>query len=145
TASKVASGAAVTVRGVVQGPDGAPLSGAPVVLLKQVDFVDPAFGVALFAGTLGTICLAAEPPAVCSQARRTTTAADGSYSFALRGRDTQGSAGNASTFHLSVGLADGGASVSVGFQVQGRELTVPALRIWAPTLKVTVNRTARAE
>lgn len=142
---KVQSDASFIVRGAVQAPDGAPLAAAPVVLLNQADFGDARFEVALFAGTLGAVCLVPEPPAICSRARRTTTVSDGSYSFHLRGRDTQGSGGNASTFHLATGAPNGGASVSVRFQVQRRELTVPLLKIWAPAFKLTVNRTARAE
>lgn len=145
TASRLSQDATVTVAGTVDGPDGQPLSGATVVLVKEVDLGEVAFGFTAVLATLGTICLVDPPPAICSRARRATTAADGAYTFKLSGRDTQGSVGNASTFDLTAGTGDRGPSVSARFQVQRTNLAVPTLQLWAPKVDLSVNRTARGQ
>lgn len=145
TASKVDSNAAVTVHGTVQGADGQPKGGAPVVLAKEADIGDALLGTFLIGATIGTICLADPPPTICARAKRTTTAADGTYSFHLTGKDTQGGVGQASSFQISTGVGSGGASVSARFQIQKTDLALPVMKLWEPTVQVTVNpRTARA-
>ncbi|MGH9280239.1 MAG: hypothetical protein ACRD12_19330 [Acidimicrobiales bacterium] len=145
TPSKVSRDGAVTVTGAVEDIDGKALPGAKVVLVKEADFGEVVLGATLFTGTLGTVCLVDSPPAICNKARTATTDGDGRYRFELKGSDTQGSVGNASTLYLSAGPPTGGASVSARFQAQRTEVQLPALRIWAPELKLSVARVARAE
>ena len=144
TASKLDQDADVTLTGTVHDPDGKPLSNAKVVLVKEVDFGEAVFGLTFFAATLGTICLSDQAPAICSKARRATTSGDGTYSFTLKGRDTQSTVGTASTFHLSTGDPASGPSVSARFQIQRTAVEVPTLRLWAPQLQLAVGRTVRA-
>ena len=145
TASKLDQDADVVLTGTVHDAEGQRLSNTPVVLLKEVDFGEAIFGLTFFAATLGTICLTDAAPAICSKARRATTDNDGNFRFQLKGRDTQGAVGTASTFHLSTGLPGPGApSVSARFQIQRTDLTVPTLRIWDPRLELAGGRTVRA-
>ncbi|MGH9223768.1 MAG: hypothetical protein ACRD2W_08265 [Acidimicrobiales bacterium] len=143
TASKLDPDADVALTGTIHDPDGKPLAGAKVVLVKEVDFGEAVFGLTFLAATLGTICLSEQAPAVCSKARRATTDDQGSYTFTLKGRDTQGAVGTASTFHLSTGDPAGGPSVSARFQIQ-KDVSVPTLRMWTPNLQLTTARTLRA-
>ena len=53
--------------------------------------------------SLGTICLLNPSSANCGSVRMATTDAQGAFSFALKGSDTQGSLGHASTLDLSIG------------------------------------------
>lgn len=143
-ASKLDRDADVSLTGTINDPEGKPLAGARVVLVKDVDFGEAVLGLPFVAGTLGTICLADPAPAVCSKSERATTDGDGNYTFTLKGRDTQGLVGTASTFHLSTGAGGNQPSVSLRFQIQRTELEVPTLRLWAPALELTTGRTLRA-
>ena len=89
------------VTGTLLDESGAPRPGVRAVLVKEADLGELLVGFPLAVGTLGLVCLADQAPAVCSKARRSTTGADGTFAFDLRGRDTQGMLGTASTFHLS--------------------------------------------
>lgn len=102
-------------------------------------------GVTLAVGTLGLVCLADPPPALCDKARRVTTGADGGFAFDLRGRDTQGSFGTVSTFHLSAGVPAGageaaGPLVAARFEIQSSVVDLPALRLWRPRVTVAGGR-----
>ena len=142
TLSKVDQAATVTVRGRVLGPDGAPLVRTGVVLLKEADLGDALLGFPLMTGSLGTICLVEDPPTLCGRARRATTGADGGFSFEMRGRDTQGSAGTAAMFHVSTAMPAAaeevqGPSVTARFNVQTTALELPELRLWRPRLTLS--------
>ena len=120
-------GGAAAVRGTIDGADGQPAGGAVVVIIDEAT------------GESATACLAVSPPPRCSSAQRATTAADGTFNFSLR-------SGKGATYELAAGAVEG-PSVSTRFQPGGGGATrLPALRLWAPKvdLTVTVNRTARA-
>jgi hypothetical protein len=70
--------------------------------------------------------------------QRTTTTADGTYSFQLTGRDTQDFFGTASSF--SVSAEAGGAAVTAGFKVQTENLRLPDLRTWEPRVTFGAGR-----
>lgn len=145
TLSRVDQTGTVTVRGTLLAPDGSPLAQNEVILFKEADLVDAVLGFSLIAGSLGTICLADEPPTLCDRARRTTTGADGTFSFALRGGDTQGVAGTAATLHLAadVPATEGevrGPSVTARFKVQTTDLHLPTLRLWRPDVELGMGR-----
>jgi hypothetical protein len=145
TVSKVDPNAAITVSGKVQGADGAPLGGAKVILVKEADLGEALLGLVAAAATIGTICLTPAAPTICAKAHRVTAGPDGAYTFHLTGRDTQGSVGNASTFHLAAEPAGGGPSVSARFSIQHEEVAVPDLRLWAPKLDLSNTRAVRAQ
>ena len=56
-----------------------------MLLLKQADIGEVIFGTILAIGTLSTICLVPDAPAICDQARIATADADGRYEFDLEG------------------------------------------------------------
>lgn len=144
TMSKVDPNSAVTVSGTVLGPDGRNLPSAQVVLVKEADLGEAVIGLVAAAATVGTICLTSTPPTVCARAHRATTGADGTFSFHLTGRDTQGSVGTASTFHLTAGQPDGGPSVSARFSIQKADIALPELKLWAPKVELSTTRAVRA-
>ena len=137
--SKIDRGAPVRVEGVLLDARGRPAGGTSVVLLKEPDLGEALVGVVVTVGTLGAVCFTDQPPSVCARAPKATTGADGSFSFQLRGRDTQGSLGNASSFHLSAAMPPHsvgapGPLVTARFQIQATTVQVPPLRFWNPPL-----------
>lgn len=133
--SRVDSAAPVSVSGTVRAPDGSPLSGRPLRLGGGVGTAEGAFAVL----TLGLVCTAG----VCrGRVFDTTTAADGSYRFALVGRDTQSSFGEAVTQMVAVSAAPrdrqvSGAAASARFRVQTTDVRLPVLDLVDPGLTVT--------
>lgn len=145
TTSRLSQDEPVRITGTLLDERGQPSAGGRVVLVKEADLGEALLGFTLAASTLGLVCLADPPPTICARARRATTAADGTFAFQLTGRDTQGSVGNASTFHISAVSAPGpgdtaGPMVTARFQVQTTSLALPALRFWRPRVVVAAGR-----
>jgi len=145
TMSRLDQDEAVRISGRLLDEAGAPRPGAPVVLAKEVDLGEALFGVTVAVGTLGLVCLAEPGPAICSKSRRATTGPDGRFTFDLRGRDTHGLVGTASTFHLSarasVGPGDArGPMVTARFDVQTPTRELPELRLWRPRVTAAGGR-----
>ena len=145
--SNIDSSAAVTVSGRVLRPDGAPAAGIPVGLERELSVGDALVGVFVIPLTLFTACLADPPPELCRgrSVRRTTTAADGSYAFQLKGGDTQTSFGNARTLSVTAALPAGagevgGPAVTASFKVQTLLLGLPDLQAWQPRVTVGAGR-----
>jgi hypothetical protein len=143
-ASQIDTSATVTVSGRILRADGSPAGGVPVGLERELTAGDALTGVVILPLTLLTACLADPPPELCRgrNVRRATTAADGTYSFQLKGGDTQSFFGNARTLSLSAELPPGpgevaGAAVNAGFRVQTENLVLKDLQLWQP--KVTVG------
>jgi hypothetical protein len=145
--SKIDSSAAVTVSGRVLRPDGAPAAGVPVGLERELSLGDALVGVFVIPLTLFTVCLADQPPELCRgrSVRRTTTAADGTYAFQLKGSDTQTSFSNARTLSVTAALPAGpgevgGPAVTASFKVQTLLLALPDLQAWQPRVTVAAGR-----
>ena len=143
TSSKLDSNTAVTISGLGRAQGGAPLAGAPVVFFKQLDVGEVLTGGLLLTASLGTVCLFRPSDSSCAGVRTTTTDAQGAFSLALKGSDTQGSLGRASTIDLSVSDSaqageSTGAATTEEFQVQVPDLKLNDLRIWHPTTALTV-------
>lgn len=139
TASRVDANAEIDLTGSLAHQDGSPVPGARVALVEQPGFDDVFFTVF----SLGLTCLTDELPNMCRGARRTSTADDGTFAFHLRGRDTQGTVGTASTMELSARMDRGddeleGPAVAMDFLVQTARLNLP-LRFWGPRVKATGN------
>lgn len=128
--SRVDPAAAVHVAGRALDAGGRPLAGATLRLYKEADVGEALFGVFLAVGTLGTVCLSPAAPAICRKARTATTGADGSYRFELKGSDTQGLVGNASTMDLVIPGGDGG-SATASFKVRSTAVSLPDIRLWS--------------
>jgi hypothetical protein len=132
--SRVDPNAKVTITGSVQTPAGAPLAGRGVRLGSGVPDDDATLAVL----TAGLACTGG----LCSgTVLDTKTSATGTYAFALKGRDTQGSFGKVRSELVSVSAAPtgdqvSGASASARFVVQTEKVQLPALRLVDPGLSV---------
>ncbi|HEX9774784.1 MAG TPA: hypothetical protein VGB83_04295 [Actinomycetota bacterium] len=151
TQSKVEPGADVVIRGALQRQNGSPVAGERIALGR---IPDPLEGLATVF-TLGLNCLAdrytkLSLPNACDEVHVATTGGDGTYRFALKGRDTQGTLGQASTLELTALLPRSGgqlagASASMRFLAQTDEVMVP-VRFWEPAVTLGANaRDARAD
>lgn len=136
--SSVDPNAEVTVSGQVVGPDGAPVPGARVALMKELDF-GTGFTAVM---TIGLSCLDEREGDLseCGETRVGTTGDDGRFDYELRGRDTQGNFGNAAVMELATAMdrADdqlSGPAVNTRFQVQTDAVSIP-LRFWSPSVDV---------
>jgi hypothetical protein len=145
--SNLDSAAAVSVSGRLLRADGSPAGGVTVGFERDRSIGDLLAGSLVVPLTLFTACLADPPPEICRgrSVRRTTTAPDGSYSFELKGKDTQSFFGSALTMAVSAELppATGevaGASVVADFKVQAASLRLPDLVAWQPRVTVAPGR-----
>ncbi len=137
SASDVDPDATVRISGRALDAQGRPLSGAKVLLFKQADFGEIILGTTLAIGTLSTICLLPDPPAVCNKARTVTTDRDGTYEFELKGSDTQGTMGTESTLNVVFSGPRAQGSTSVSFTVKDTSVTVPDARLWRAAPQVS--------
>ena len=131
--SKVNPQATVTITGRAVRADGSALAGVTVRLFKEADLGEAIVGIVLTLGSLGSVCLLPDAPAVCSQARTATTAADGAYRFTIKGADTQGLIGTEATMDAVVADPSGGAnaaSTTVTFTVRTTNVSLPDARLW---------------
>jgi hypothetical protein len=143
TSSKVDQNATVTLRGRVLDAAGAPAVGAKVSLFKEADAGEVLVGATLELASLGLACFTPQAPAVCAKSPQTSTGADGAFVFTLRGRDTQGSVGNADAFDVTAAVGD--AVSALRFKIQRTTLELPALRTWgAPVTLEDAGASVRA-
>jgi len=145
--SKVPTDAKVTLTGKVVRQDGAPAGDLRLALTRVPDLGELAFQGIPVAVTLGTACLADDPPPLCKLLQRATTDGQGTFTVHMNGSDVQGSFGTATTFDLAAQLPRSGSdvdgpSVRASFEIQRTDLTVPTLRFWEPD-HVTVGGDAR--
>lgn len=125
----------MAVSGRALNAGGKPLADTKVLLFKQADIGEVVFGSVLAVGSLGTICLLPDAPALCRQATTATTDQDGRYRFDLTGADTQGTLGTEST--LNVVFAGGGNSTTVSFTAKDSDVSLPDARLWNAGAKVS--------
>ncbi|WP_211769280.1 discoidin domain-containing protein [Kutzneria sp. CA-103260] len=145
--SKVPTDAQVTLTGQITRPDGAPAGNLRLALTRVPDLGELAFQGIPVAVTLGTACLADNPPPLCKLLQQATTDGQGTFAIHMNGSDVQGSFGTATTFDLAAQLPRSGSevdgpSVRAGFEIQRTDVTVPTLRFWHPD-HVTVGGDAR--
>lgn len=140
TPSKVDPAADVRISGGVTRQDGSPVVAARVALSREPDAGEL---LAIFT-TLGLACLDDEADIdACDDARITTAGPDGRFTYRIRGRDTQGSVGNASVLALATragpraGQLDGPAT-TVRFMVQTERVSI-RLPLWEPRVRVAVE------
>ena len=137
TQSEVGAGEDLTITGTISTPGGNPgVAGTEIGLLKVADLGELLVGGVLAAGTFGAVCLVDEPPAVCDDALRTTTGDSGGFRLEIKGRDTQGSLGQASDLDLTavVESPEGPRLVSVRFKAQQAAIDLPILSAWFASL-----------
>jgi hypothetical protein len=145
--SKLNDSATVVVSGRVLAADGGPAGGVTVGLERDPTVGEVLTGVFIVPLTLFTACLADPPPRICRgrDIERTTTAADGTYSFTMTGRNAQTTFGNVVWFTLSTQVPPAagelsGPSVSADFKIQTENLLLPDLQVWQPAVSVAPGR-----
>lgn len=125
--SNIDPDASVSVRGGFLDGDGSPLEDRPVRLGSGVTVAEGGLGVL----TVGLSCFGGG----CSgDFFDTTTDANGSFSFALRGQDTQSAFGEASSFLVSTSAEPpvgrpSGPAISARFRVQTTAVELPQLTL----------------
>lgn len=130
----------VVISGRALTATGQPLSDVDVRLYKEPDAGEVIIGSVLAIGSLGSICLLPSAPAICSQGHTATTDAHGRYQFTIKGSDTQGLIGDASTLEVVFADPHGGAraaTTTLRFTVGQTKLRLPAARLWRAGLHVT--------
>ncbi|MFL6159264.1 MAG: discoidin domain-containing protein [Marmoricola sp.] len=137
--SSVDPDASVHISGRALDATGKPLAHAKVLLFKQADIGEVVFGTVLAVGTLGTACLVPDAPAICAKARTATTDSEGRYTFDLKGSDTQGTLGTASTLNVVFSASPGraGSSTTVSFTAKGADIALPDARAWNAGARAT--------
>jgi hypothetical protein len=139
--SDIKSDETVHISGRALSASGAPLAGVQVRLFKEADLFEAVTGIVLAIGSLGSVCLLPDAPAVCRQAHVATTDADGKYSFTLTGADVQGTLGTEAT--LDVVMSGPGAnapSTAISFPARSATMHLPAVRLWRTTPHVVTGR-----
>jgi hypothetical protein len=132
--SRVDPNAKVTITGAVRTPTGAPLAGRGVRLGAGVPDDDATLAVL----TAGLACA----DGLCrGTVLETTTTTAGTFTFTLKGKDTQGSFGKVKSELVSVSAAPignqvSGASASARFVVQTEKVPLPLLQLVDPRLSV---------
>jgi hypothetical protein len=129
----------VTISGRALTESGSPLANATVHLYKEPDVGEVIVGSVLALGSLGGVCLFPGAPAICNKGRTAKTGADGRYRFTMKGSDTQGLIGDASTLDLVFADPKGGqraTSTTLRFKVQQEATVLPDARLWGGQLAV---------
>lgn len=130
TFSDVNPDATIHISGRALDASGRPLADARVLLFKEADLGEVLLGSALVVGTLSTVCLLPEPPAICNDAHVATTDDDGRYEFELKGSDTQGSLGTEATLDVVFSGSETQGSTTVSFAAKDTSVTLPDARLW---------------
>lgn len=137
TFSSVDPDASIRISGRALDASGRPLSGAQVLLFKQADLGEVLLGTVLAIGTLSTICLLPEAPAICDEASIATADADGRYEFELKGSDTQGTLGTEATLNAVFSGPTAQGSTTISFTAKDTEITLPDARLWRSRARVS--------
>jgi hypothetical protein len=143
--SHVKANQTIVISGRALSATGQPLADVDVHLYKEPDVGEVVIGSVLALGSLGTICLLPEAPAICDQGRSTSTGADGRFTFTVKGSDTQGLIGDASTLDVFFADPDGGAlgaGTTLRFKAQTTKVRLPAVRLWSARLRVAEHAAA---
>ncbi len=127
--SQIDPQSSVTLSGIVQMESGSAAPGTDVKLIRHPDALQAIGEVFVAVGTIGLACIAGRLD-ICSSFEDSTSGGDGSYTFAMRGADTQGSVGEALTFTAFAGCATGNCAVASDFIIQKNALTIPPMRFW---------------
>jgi hypothetical protein len=128
--SKVADDAQVTVSGTLLLPTGSPAAGVTVGLIEEPDAISALVELTATISTVGLLCLS-KTVAICKGARKSTTASDGRYSFAMNGKDSKNIFGNPARFLLSAQLPSG-AQLQTRFELTTATIAVPTTTFWEP-------------
>lgn len=127
--SQIDAKSSVTLSGTVQIESGAPSPGTKVKLIRHPDLLQTIGEAFVAIGSVGLACISGQLD-ICSSFEESNSGGDGSYSFALRGADTQGSGGQALTFTNFASCPGGSCAVASDFQIQRTNVPLPALRFW---------------
>jgi hypothetical protein len=139
TQSKLPRDAKVTISGTVA--DGAPLTGAVVVMRIEPTGFQALGGLGLAFTTLGMSCAVGVGEICRDGSRKVGTAGGGAFQFELTGEDLQDSLGAAQTASFTVGGSPRGPEISgpvtsESTVVQVTKLDLGALALWRPALNI---------
>ena len=135
TSSRVDPKADITLSGTVLRQGGTPVSGARVALQREGDAGD----VFLVVASLGLTCIDSEnAPAICERSRFASTGSNGTFTYKIKGKDTQSTFGFSAVLNLTTGIPPNeeeelGSNTTYRFHVQTESLNLP-LRLWEPRL-----------
>lgn len=127
--SQLDARSSVTLSGRVQTEGGGAPPTTKVKLIRHPDALQAVGQLLVVVGSVGLACLNGQLD-LCSAFEESPSAGDGSFQFALRGADSQGSAGQALTFTVFAGCPTGNCAVASDFQIQRTKLNVPTLKFW---------------
>ena len=96
--SQIDPHASVTLNGTLQAQSGAASAATEVKLIRHPDALQAIGELFVAVGSVGLACLSGRLD-ICSSFEDSTTGADGGYTFAMRGADTQGSVGTGPDVH----------------------------------------------
>lgn len=128
-ASRVDSKASVTLNGIVQTQNNSPVANTTVKLIRHPDPLQALGQLFEVIGTVGLACLNGQAD-ICSSFEESQSSSSGSYTFAMRGAETQGSTGQALTFTVFAGCPSGNCAVASDFQIQRTTVAIPTLKYW---------------
>jgi hypothetical protein len=138
--SQLDPNATVTLSGNIQTEAGAPSAATPVKLIRHPDALQAIGEVFVAVGSLGLACVVGRLD-LCKSFADATANGDGSYSFTIKGGDTQGSVGQAVPFTTFASCPGGNCAVASDFVIQKTTLTIPPLRFWTEVGAVTMTAT----
>lgn len=128
--SNVANDAPVSVSGTLALADGNPASGVTVGLIEEPDGISALVELTVTVTTVGLLCLT-QTVAICKGSRKTTTDAEGRYTFKMNGSDSKNILGNPARFAVSAQLPSG-AQVQTRFEISTATIAVPKATFWEP-------------
>lgn len=127
--SQIDAKASVSLNGIVQTHNSAAVPNDKVKLIRHPDPLQALGQLFVVIGSVGLACINGQAD-ICSSFEESQSGGDGSYQFALRGADTQGSTGQALTFTVFAGCPGGNCAVASDFQIQRTKLSIPPLQLW---------------
>lgn len=140
TPSEVAPDAAISITGSVSRQDGTPAADVPVTVVRHEGVAEALTAVV----SLGVTCLGdGKQLNVCRGGRHAETGDDGRFIVTLKGADTQGFLGDASTLEATAILPRGrdevaGPAATLRFLVQTERISLP-LRVWEPSIEAVAG------
>jgi hypothetical protein len=127
--SQIDAKSSVSLSGIVQMQNNAAAANTKVKLIRHPDPLQALGQAFVVIGSVGLACIGGQVD-ICSSFEESQSGGDGSYQFAMRGADTQGSTGQALTFTVFAGCPGGNCAVASDFQIQRTKVTIPPLKYW---------------
>jgi hypothetical protein len=128
-ASQIDAKSSVTLNGIVQTHNNSAVANDKVKLIRHPDPLQALGQLFVVIGSVGLACINGQAD-ICSSFEESQSGSNGSYQFAMRGAETQGSTGEALPFTVFAGCPGGNCAVASDFLIQRTQLTIPTLKLW---------------